>query len=157
MFVLVVRTGSFVYDAQLSLDDWKPTESELRVLSTELIKFCQQNHNIRCLDVTTDFASTMFKNNPHKTKQIPNIAANNGGKITLFKAGHHVDISKGPMITNTNHLGRITITNVFKLNTDLPSGQPIYRFQGVALPRSIVINHFAYNILENRAKKMVCR
>lgn len=119
-----------------------------------MIKFCQQNHPILCLDVSTELALEIFKNNPHKTRQIPDIAAHNGGKVSLYKAGLHVDISRGPMVANTNHLGRITIANVIKLNTDIPGG-PIYRFQGVALPRSIILNHFAYGLLEDRARNLV--
>ncbi|XP_018333096.1 39S ribosomal protein L39, mitochondrial [Agrilus planipennis] len=148
-----VRSGSFVYDVQLSLKDWKPEKNELKTLSIEFIKFCQQNHQIECLEVSEDYAQLIFKNNPHKSKQIPDIAANNNGKVPLFKAGLHVDISRGPMITNTNHLGRITVTNVIKLETDIP-GDPIYRFQGVALPHSIILNHFAYGLIEERARKL---
>lgn len=149
-----MRSGSFVYDAQLSLDDWVPTQKELQVLSVEMIKFCQKNYPIQCLDVSTDLALDIFKLNPHKTQQIPDIAAHNGGKVTLYKAGPHIDISRGPMVTSTDHLGRITVANVIKLNTDV-EGAPIYRFQGVSLPRSIVLNHFAYSLLEERAKKLV--
>lgn len=149
-----VRSGSFVYDVQLSLDNWTPTENELRVLSIEMIKFCQQSYPIECLDVSTDLALDIFKSNPHKTQQIPDIASHNGGKVSLYKAGPHIDISRGPMVTNTDHLGRITVANVIKLNTDIEGG-PIYRFQGVSLPRSIILNHFAYGLLEERAKKLV--
>ncbi|KAF5280129.1 hypothetical protein FQA39_LY18131 [Lamprigera yunnana] len=149
-----VRSGSFIYDAQLSLDNWTPTQAELKILSAEMVKFCQQAYQIRCLDVSIEVALSIFKNNEHKTKQIPNIAAANQGKVTLFRAGDNVDISKGPMVSNTNHLGRTTIASVFKLKTDI-LGSPIYRFQGVALPQSIVLNHVAYNIIEERAKKMV--
>ena len=153
--VFPVKSGSFVYDAQLSLDDWVPTSQELRVLSIEMIKFNQQNHNIEYLSVDENLATLMFESNPHKTKQIPDIAANNLGKITLFRAGHHIDISKGPMVTSTGHLGRVSVTNVIKLDTDIP-GPPIYRFQGVALPRDIILNHFAYGLLEERARNLVC-
>ncbi|GJQ66679.1 hypothetical protein Trydic_g4642 [Trypoxylus dichotomus] len=148
-----VKSGSFVYDIQLSLDNWIPTLGELKVLSIEMIKFCQQNHKIKCLDVSPDFAQEMFKYNPHKTKQIPDIAANNSGRITLFKVGKHVDISKGPMISNTSQVGRFTVANIIKLDTDIP-GDPIYRFQGVALPNSLILNHFAFGLLEERAKKL---
>ncbi|KAJ8925277.1 hypothetical protein NQ315_009105 [Exocentrus adspersus] len=146
-----VKSGSFVYDVQLSLDNWTPSTSELKVLSIEMIKFCQQEHPIYCLDVDKDLALDIFKNNPHKTRQIPDIAANHGDKVTIFKAGLHVDISRGPMIPNTNHVGRITVANVIKLDTDIPEG-PIYRFQGVSLPKAITLNHFAYGLLEDRAK-----
>lgn len=136
------------------MDDWKPTTSELKVLSLEMIKFCQKDHVIECLTVSKDLALDIFKNNPHKTQQIPNIAEHNNGNISLYKVDTHIDISKGPMIPSTKHLGRITVANVLKLNTDI-SGGPVYRFQGVALPSSIILNHFAYGILEDRAKLLV--
>nr|XP_023014077.1 39S ribosomal protein L39, mitochondrial [Leptinotarsa decemlineata] len=146
-----VKSGSFVYDVQLSLDDWKPTTAELKVLSIEMIKLSQKEFPLECLDVSKEIAFDIFKNNPHKTLQIPSIAEHNGDKVTLYRAGQHIDISKGPMIPNTNHLGRITVANVIKLDTDIP-GAPIYRFQGVSLPRSLILNHFAYGLLEERAR-----
>lgn len=121
-----------------------------------MIKFCQQGHPIKCLDIDKDLALEIFRNNPHKTKQIPDIAAHNGDKITIFKAGTHIDISRGPMIPNTNHMGRVTVANVIKLDTDIPGG-PIYRFQGVALPKVITLNHFAYSLLEDRARTLVSK
>lgn len=154
LFFILVKSGSFVYDVQLSLDDWKPTTSELKVLSLEMIKFCQKEHPIECLTVSKDLALEIFKSNPHKTQQIPNIAEHNGDKVSLYKVDMHIDISKGPMVPNSNHLGRITVANVIKLDTDI-SGGPIYRFQGVALPRSILLNHFSYGLLEDRAKILV--
>lgn len=119
-----------------------------------MIQFCQREHRIECLTVTKDFALEIFKNNPHKSKQIPSIAEHSDNKVTLYKVDDHIDISKGPMIPNTNHLGRITIANVIKLNTDIADGQ-LYRFQGVALPKPIVMNHFAYSLIEDRAKSLV--
>lgn len=149
-----MKSGSFVYDIQLGLDNWEPTKSELKVLSLEFIKFCQKDLKIECLDVDKNMALEIFRNNPHKTEQIPDIAAHNGDKITLFKVGPHIDISRGPMLPNTNHLGRTSVTNVIKLDTDI-KGNPIYRFQGVALPRAITLNHFAYGLIEERGKILV--
>lgn len=150
-----VRSGSFVYDVQLSLDNWTPSESELKVLSIDMIKLSQQNLNLEYLNVAPDVALLMFKNNPHKTAQIPPIASQNNGKVTLFKVGNHIDISRGPMISNTEQMGRITVTGAHRLQADLPGG-PLYRFQGVALPSCLIINHFAYGLLEERARKLVC-
>ncbi|KAJ8963342.1 hypothetical protein NQ318_018814 [Aromia moschata] len=112
-----VKTGSFVYDVQLSLDDWRPTKQELKVLSIEMIKFCQQNHPIECLNVEKDIALDIFKSNRTKLSKYPT--------LQLITVGTHVDISRGPMIPNTSHLGRTTVTNVIKLDTDIP-GDPIY-------------------------------
>lgn len=150
----LVKSGSFIYDVQLSLDDWKPTSSELKALSLEMIKFCLNDYKIECLTVSKNLALSIFKANPHKTQQIPSIAEHNSNRVTLYRVNNHIDISKGPMIPNTSHLGRITIANVIKLNSDFFGG-PIYRFQGVALPKPIVLNHFVYNIIEERAKTLV--
>lgn len=149
-----MKSGSFVYDIQLSLDNWTPTEKELKVLSIEMVKFSQNQHDIETLLVDKRLALDIFRKNPHKTEQIPDIAANNNEQVTLFKVGHHVDISRGPMVPNTSHLGRITVTNVIRLDTDI-AGAPIYRFQGVALPSAIVLNHFAYSLIEERGRTLV--
>lgn len=63
-----------------------------------------------------------------------------------------MDISKGPMVGNSGLMGRATVSAVHKL-TDAPV-DGLYRFQGIALPKGILLNHFAYGILENRAKKL---
>lgn len=149
-----MKSGSFVYDVQLNLDNWQPTEKELKVLSIEMIKLAQKNLPIKTILVDKEFALEMFKENPYKSEQIPDIAANNNEQVTLFRVGYHVDISRGPMAPNTSHLGRITVTNVFRLNTGI-SGGPIYRFQGVALPSPIVLNHFAYGLIEERGRTLV--
>nr|AEE63539.1 unknown [Dendroctonus ponderosae] len=145
-----VKSGSFIYDVQLGLSNWEPTVAELKVLSLEFIKFCQKEQPIECLDVNRNTALEIFENNPHKSQQIPDIAAHNSNKVTLFKVGSHIDISRGPMLPNTNQMGRVTVTNAIKLDTDIK--EPIYRFQGVALPRSIRINHFAYSLIEDRGR-----
>lgn len=119
-----------------------------------MIKFCQKEHIIEYLSVSKELAFDIFSSNPHKTEQIPSIAEHNDNKITLYRVDNHIDISKGPMIPNTNHIGRLTVANVIKVNNDLPGG-PVYRFQGVALPRALVLNHFAYSLIEEKARTLV--
>jgi len=93
-----------------------------------------------------------FQDNPFKSEQIPDIADKNNNKVTLYRLGEHIDISKGPMVGNSGLIGRVSISAVHKL-TDGPVDS-LYRFQGVALPTGIQLNHFAYGILENRARKL---
>lgn len=66
--------------------------------------------------------------------------------------GDHVDISKGPMVGNSGLVGRVTVSAIHRL-TDGPA-DGLYRFQGIALPKGILLNHFTYGILEKRAKKL---
>lgn len=147
-----ITSGSFIYDAQLSLDDWKPTPNELRVLSAELVKLSNQSLPLERLSVTPTLAHEIFSENPFKTKQIPDIASNSAdGKIILYRIGDHIDISKGPLIGNTCFIGRCSISAVHKVESD---DGPLYRFQGVALPKGLMVNHFAYGILEERARKL---
>ncbi|XP_030031113.2 39S ribosomal protein L39, mitochondrial [Manduca sexta] len=150
-----IRSGSFIYDVDLpSLPDWQPTHQELVTLGAEYVKFIRQNHALERLEVSAALAQEMFVDNEHKTAQIPSIARTNG-KVTVYRVGDHVDISKGPLISNTSQIGRASITSVHKLTGSSESGvKQLYRFQGVALPTGVVLNHFAFSILTDRAKKL---
>ncbi|CAL7938912.1 unnamed protein product [Xylocopa violacea] len=146
----VIKSGSFTYDVHLELDDWKPTNQEMRALSAQYMKFVNQELPIERIETTEIVALNMFQDNPFKTEQIPNIAKSNNNKVTLYRIGDHVDISKGPMIGNSSLIGRCTIAAVHKI----PDKEYLYRFQGVALPKGVLLNQFAYGLLENRAKKL---
>ena len=145
-----IKSGSFVYDAYIDLPDWKPTDTEMRAMSAQFVKLCNQELPIERLQTIESVALDMFQDNPFKSQQIPDIAKANDEKITLYRVGDHIDISKGPMVGNTLLVGRCTIASVHKL----AEGENLYRFQGIALPKGILINHFAYSILEKRAKKL---
>lgn len=148
-----VKTGSFVYDVDVGLDNWQPSKDELRIMSSQIVGFCHQNHRFERLEVSTDLALEMFEDNKFKTEQIPFIATqiSEGKSVVLYRVGDHIDISRGPMIANTGMVGRCTVTAVHKIETDYGV---LYRFQGVALPKEILLNHYAYGILENRARKL---
>lgn len=151
-----IRSGSFIYDIDIpELDSWEPNSTELRALSAEFIKICRKSSPIERLEVTEPLALEMFKDNEYKTAQIPSIAKANGN-VTLYRVDNHVDISKGPMINNTSQIGRVTVASVHKIvsSSEESSMKHLYRFQGVALPTGIILNHFAYKILEDRAKKL---
>lgn len=76
------------------------------------------------------------------------------GSVVLYRVGDHVDISRGPMMTSTGLLGRCTISSVHKISDPI-GGATFYRVQGAALPAGVIINHFAYNLIEERSKKLV--
>ncbi|XP_034942433.1 39S ribosomal protein L39, mitochondrial [Chelonus insularis] len=147
-----VKSGSFTHDAFVELEDWKPTAAELKVLSAEFAKLINDELPVERLEVDENLALEMFKDNPFKTIQIPQIAKNNENKITLYKIRDHIDISRGPMVGNTFLMGRCTISAVHKVQTD--AGENLYRFQGIALPKGIMVNHFIYSMLEERSKKL---
>ncbi|XP_026761113.1 39S ribosomal protein L39, mitochondrial [Galleria mellonella] len=150
-----IRSGSFIYDIDLpTLPDWTPTHQELYTITAEFVKFARQGHLIERLEVGEELALEMFKENEHKSKQIPNIARTNG-KVTLYRVGKHVDISKGPLISHTAQIGRVSITSIHRLTGSSDSDiKQLYRFQGVALPAGVILDHFAFSILTERAKKL---
>jgi len=49
-----------------------------------------------------------------KTAQIPQIAAQSstGSMVTVYRLGDHVDITRGPLISTTQQLGRFAVTAV---------------------------------------------
>ncbi|KAG7211803.1 hypothetical protein KM043_011034 [Ampulex compressa] len=147
-----LKSGSFVHDVYLNIPNWQPTTSELCALSAQFVKLSNQELPIERLETTYEVAHEIFQSNPFKSEQMPDIAKKNNNKITLYRIGDYIDISKGPMVGNTYLMGRSTIASVHKLQSE--SIENLYRFQGVAIPRGIILNHFAYNILEQRAKKL---
>ena len=59
------------------------------------------------------------------------------------------------MVGDTSFVGRrcsIMAAHRIKQPSD---GSDVYRFQGVALPKNMLLNHFAFSILEKRASKLV--
>lgn len=144
-----------MHDIVLAEEHWNPTVPELRALSIEMIKLSQQDLPIERLDVSSELALEMFHDNPFKREQIPSVAAQNNGQVTVYRVGEHVDISKGPMMGSTGLLGRCTISASHPIKEGSERGKHFYRMQGVALPAVLRIGHFAYNILENRSRKLV--
>nr|SVE73701.1 EOG090X0A3R [Daphnia atkinsoni] len=146
-----VRSGSFVYDVQLNLEDWVPTQNDFRQIAASFQKFVRQDHVFQRLDVDSSVALSMFEDNAFKSEQIPHIAtkSSTGRTITVYRVGDHIDISRGPMIASSSLVGRCSIAAIHKLSPKF------YRFQGVALPSEIHINHFAFGILESRARKLL--
>lgn len=148
-----IRSGSFIYDVFVDLPDWRPTDSELRAMSALFVKLTNRELLLERLDVPRGVALDMFQDNPFKSEQIPSIAKDSDNdRVTMYRLGDHVDISKGPMVNNSGLMGRVTVTAVHKLEEGPVNG--LYRFQGIALPKGIMLNHFAYSILEKRAKKL---
>ncbi|KAB7496459.1 39S ribosomal protein L39, mitochondrial [Armadillidium nasatum] len=94
-----------------------------------LLKWCDcrlENKPFQRLEVDAKLALRMFEDNMYKREQIPRMAAQS--------ESDYVDISRGPCISHTGHLGKCTITGVHPLPLDAQYGT-MYRVQGVALPK----------------------
>lgn len=149
-----VRSGSFTHDIALNDSSWNPSKEDFFTLKVEMVKLASEAKKFERLEVSHDVALEMFRDNPFKREQLPNISNKNDGIVTLYRVGDHIDISKGPMIESTKFLSTCHIASVHKISNPEDSCN-IYRVQGVALPSSITLNSFAYNVLVERAKKLV--
>lgn len=148
----IIKSGSFTYDVHINLPEWIPTQAELLAMSALFKNVSEKQWLCERLKVHPNVALDIFQDNPFKFKQIPSIAEKNDNMVTLYRIDDHIDISKGPMVGNTGIVGRCSVTAVHKLKSEDES-ENLYRIQGVAIPRGIAINHFAYGILEKRSKK----
>jgi len=108
----------------------------MRVFSAEMIKLSHAKLPFERLEVDTELALEMFADNKYKKEQIPQIskASPTGNSLVLYRIGDFVDISRGPMMSNTDLLGKCTITSLFPLKEAKDISPSIYRVQGVAIP-----------------------
>ena len=145
-----IKRGSFVYDAALTkLTDWVPTDSEMMALTSVFWKIKSKNLKFERLQVSCDLAKEIFASNPFKSSQLAGFTSD---KVTLYRVGDHIDVSIGPMIANTGVIGRVAVTAVHQIERG--SDGPLYRFQGVGLPSTLMMNHFAFNVLLERSKEL---
>lgn len=145
-----IKSGSFTHDISLNVNDWAPSQQDLKSISVEMMKFATENHTIERLDVSHEVALEMFKDNPFKREQLPNISNKNKGSVPLYRAGEHIDISRGPMISSTKYIQKVKISSVHRMQEN-----NLYRVQGVALPQGITLSAYAFDILNRRAQKLV--
>lgn len=144
-----VKSGSFVYDVALpTLYDWKPTQSELRTLTSVLWKIKDKKSRFERLEVDKELSKQIFQDNEFKLKQIQGMP---GETVTLYRVDQHIDISVGPMIGDTSFVGRANFTAVHRIQS--ADGQ-LYRFQGLAIPMQIPISHYAYQVLCRQAEAL---
>ncbi|XP_034484262.1 39S ribosomal protein L39, mitochondrial [Drosophila innubila] len=148
-----IKSGSFVHDIVLGAQNWVPTKAEMRAISAEMVKLAAQDLKIERLEVDQELAKEMFKDSHYKSEQLPSIAQQNQSRVTLYRLGEHIDISRGPMVASTRFLGKCTISAAHKIANE-GSSDAYYRLQGVALPTGFSLNHFAYGLLEQRSQKL---
>jgi len=141
------KSGSFVYDVAIpSMDNWNPTRNELVALTNVFWKIKASDLMFQRLSVKNSLAKEIFSDNPYKLQQLESIALKRDD-VTLYRVGDHIDFSVGPMMSSTGHLGRVTVTAVHKIGS-------LFRFQGVAIPSTLRMSHFVYNILIEKATRL---
>lgn len=149
-----VESGSFVHDADLKLPNWTPTERELLCLSLEMRQMVLKDHPFERLTVSEDVAMEMFEDNRFKSQQIPNIAkqSEDTGQVNLYRAGDHIDVCRGPLISTTGQIGHFHLTAVHDIESE--EYGKLKRFQGIALPRELSLHHWTSELLQKHAKRL---
>ncbi|XP_074652786.1 large ribosomal subunit protein mL39-like [Tubulanus polymorphus] len=149
-----VKSGSFVYDVDLKLDKWRPSSGELIALTQIATGLMAEELRFQRLDVDASLAVDMFKDNQYKSQQIPAIAAKSetGNNVTLYRVKDHIDISNGPMISNTSQIGRYSIVGVNPIDT--PDYGCLFRIQGLSTPKQLWVDWWTWDILLERAAKL---
>lgn len=148
-----VRSGSFVYDIDIGIENWEPRVDELDVLTTMGRRLVSHKYQFECLDVDASFALKVFEDNRYKVEQIPRIAAasRSGNTVTLYRLLDHVDISHGPMVGSLDQFYHFSVAAVHPIET---SSGLMYRFQGMAIPKDFTISGFALDVICERARRM---
>lgn len=146
----IVERGCFMYDADLQLPDWKPTQMELVSLSLTAQKLAFKDLEFQQLQVDAGLAQKMFEDNKFKSQQIPQIAEKSPqNRITLYRFGDHVDISIGPLISKTSQIFRFAVTCVHNINSTRYG--TLQRVQALALPADLKMHWWNWDLLCRRA------
>lgn len=150
--------GSFAYDVQLNLPDWKPTNDDLRCLSIQAYRLRDLDLPFQRLQITESVAEEMFRYDQFKLQQIPQMvrlleADDQQKRLVVYRMGnHHVDITQGPLISSTKQFGRFEFAAIH--NIDVPSyQQTMQRVQALSIPNQLHLHFWTFDFLLQRAKK----
>lgn len=144
-----LKGGSFVVDASIAnLPDWTPSHEELRSFTSMLWDEVNKNYPFERLQVNADIASKLFSSDPKRLAQIGEAQSDT---FTVYRVGDHIELENEVMISNTGLIGSIFTSAVHRIKT--PDGH-FYRFQGIALPKQLHINAYAYTLIRDRAKQL---
>uniref|UniRef100_A0A194ANW7 TGS domain-containing protein n=1 Tax=Pinctada fucata TaxID=50426 RepID=A0A194ANW7_PINFU len=149
-----IESGSFVHDVHINTPfPWNPTSIELQILGKIITKLAMQDAKFERLEVDASVAQEMFSDNQYKADQIPQIASKSmsGNKVTLYRVDNHIDISVGPMIASSAHIGIFNVTAIHPHHC--PKYGDIQRVQGVALPSQLSLHYLAMEQLKERASR----
>jgi len=154
--------GSFVYDAKLNLGDWKPSFDDFRSMSVQAYKLRDMNLKFERLDVNQECAQEMFKYDQFKMLQIPQmmkknpVNENEQPKLAVYRMGeqHHVDITRGPLISSTKQIGRFEFAAIHDIYCSSYE-TTLQRVQALSIPAQLHLHYWTFDFLLQRAKKKI--
>nr|CAJ81960.1 mitochondrial ribosomal protein L39 [Xenopus tropicalis] len=151
-----VISGAFCYDVVLDsrLDDWRPTEENLRSLTREAHSLIHKDLPFESLEVEEKVAKEIFQHSPYKLIMAEEKASQNPqGLVTVHRFGDFVDLTEGPHIPRTSFCQQYEVTAGHSL-ANIPS-EHVRRFQGLSLPWHLKAHHTVWNRLRTRSQRLV--
>ncbi|KAL4636304.1 39S ribosomal protein L39, mitochondrial [Arapaima gigas] len=151
-----VLSGAFCCDLVLDsrLDQWVPSEEELRSLTRDAHQLMQQNLPWEPLEVLPSFAMEVFSHSSYKQKEVEERAAESAnGLVTLYRCGDYVFLSGAPLVARTGLCSQFEVTAIHNLaQTHLGLHR---RAQGLSLPVQLEAHHTVWRKLRKRAERLV--
>ncbi|OTF78993.1 hypothetical protein BLA29_000573 [Euroglyphus maynei] len=146
--------GSFICDVEVeNLSDWKPTSEEIRSITSLIWDETPKAHRYERLQVSGEMAAKLFADNSHRLSELEKSLKQDANRqFTIYRCGQHIELSDGPMIGDTSQIGSIFLSAIHPLKGK--NGSRFYRFQGIAMPKQLNINPFAYSLIRDRSKHL---
>lgn len=148
-----VDSGAFCYDVMMAEDaaDWTPNNQDLIYLTKVARSIVDGKKTFERLLVERDFVMEMFKDDPYHISRITSfLQQNKDPNVTLYRLGDYIDVTNGPLVSETSHIFHYVVTGFHQLNEGRHR-----RVQGVSLPKACKVHHTVWAMLENRARKPV--
>ncbi|KAH9426882.1 54S ribosomal protein L39, mitochondrial [Dermatophagoides pteronyssinus] len=146
--------GSFICDVEVeNLTDWKPTSQEIQSITSLLWDETVKAHRYERIQVSAEVASKLFADNFHRLSELEKLTEQDANRqFTIYRCGQYIELSDGPMIADTSQIGFIYLSAIHPLKKK--DGSRFYRFQGIAMPKQLNINPFAFSLIRDRSKRL---
>ncbi|KAH7641801.1 54S ribosomal protein L39, mitochondrial [Dermatophagoides farinae] len=146
--------GSFFCDVEVeNLSDWKPTTQEIQSITSLLWDETIKAHRYERIQVSAEMTAKLFANNLHRLSELEESTKQDANRqFTIYRCGQHIELSDGPLIADTSQIGSIYLSAIHPLKRR--NGSRFYRFQGIAMPKQLNINPFAFSLIRDRSKRL---
>ena len=101
-----LEEGGFFYEMWLAGDE-RVAEADYKGIEKLVKKFVKKRQSFQRLEVTREFARTMFADNRFKLEMLDRIPA--GEAVTLYRCGDFVDLCRGPHLPHSGLLKGFTM------------------------------------------------
>ncbi|VDK55647.1 unnamed protein product [Gongylonema pulchrum] len=73
-------------------------------------------------------------------RKVASKSAQGGQEVIIYRMGDFVDLPEGPLIPNTNQIGKFSLTKVEHDGVE-------YRFSGVSVPKDLKCSSYSWDVI----------